>query len=83
MNIAKLRVEREWSQEKLAEKASVDTSTVQRWEGGSAVPCGFDICKLSSAFGVGADAIYTGLPKSVAELSRLHSRRCMEHASLS
>jgi len=64
MNICNLRRKHDWNQEELAEKADVDDSTVQRWECGSVVPCGFDVYTLSVAFGVSTDAIYEGLPKS-------------------
>ena len=83
MNICALRIGHDWSQNELCAKVDVDISTVQRWECGCVVPDGFDVYKLSIAFGVGTDAIYKGLPKSVAELHRLHPRRCAEHSSLS
>lgn len=82
-NIAQLRGGCGWSQEKLAARAEVDASTVQRWECGERVPCGVDIYKLSLALGVSADEIFAGLPKSVAEVEEMHRRKCGEHPVLS
>lgn len=82
MNIAKMRNARDWSQEKLAERVDVDDSTVERWEYGSVVPCGLDVLKLAVVFGVGTDAIYDGLPRNVAALDALHSRKCEKQKAL-
>ncbi len=82
-NIAKLRNDHGWNQEKLAERTDVAETTVQRWECGHWVPNGFDVCKLAVVFEVSTEAIFAGLPRSIDELQSLHPRKCAEHSVLS
>lgn len=76
MTIYRLGDALRWSQQVLAEKADADVTTVQHWESGGVAPCGVDLYNLSLAFSVATDAIYAEVPKSVAEVRRLHPRRC-------
>ena len=72
MNICRLRVRLDWTQQKLADEMEVDLSTVQRHESGRVLPNGFDLLKLSIALNVGIEEIYHGLPRQIAELNLLH-----------
>ena len=76
MTIYRLGDALRWSQQVLAEKADADVTTVQHWESGGVAPCGVDLYNLSLAFSVATDAIYAEVPKSVAEVRRLHPGRC-------
>lgn len=53
--IIKLRKEKGWSQEKLAEKLNVSRQAISRWEGGTAWPDASNILQLSKLFGVTTD----------------------------
>ena len=51
-NIKRLRTEREWTQEQLAEKVGVTRSTVTQWETGWSQPRMGAVTRLAGAFGV-------------------------------
>ena len=53
--IVRLRKEKGWSQETLAEKLNVSRQAVSRWEGATAQPDASNILQLSKLFGVTAD----------------------------
>ena len=53
--IVRLRKEKGWSQETLAEKLNVSRQAVSRWEGATACPDATNILQLSKLFGVSAD----------------------------
>lgn len=52
MNIAKLRKQNNLTQEQLAKKLRVSTSTISAWENGKAEPSDEDLLKLTDIFGV-------------------------------
>lgn len=54
-NIKKLRIEKEYSQEKLAEYADVSTGAVSKWESGETTPDINNLIKLARIFGVSID----------------------------
>lgn len=53
--IIKLRKQRGWSQEQLAEMLNVSRQSVSKWEGGLSIPDLDKIIKMSSLFGVSTD----------------------------
>ena len=53
--IVRLRKEKGWSQETLAEKLNVSRQAVSRWEGATACPDANNILQLSKLFGVTTD----------------------------
>ena len=53
--ISKLRKEKGWTQEELADRLNVSRQAVSRWENGSALPDAQNILQLSKLFGVTTD----------------------------
>ena len=53
--IIKLRKQRGWSQEQLAEMLDVSRQSVSKWEGGLSIPDLDKIIKMSGLFGVSTD----------------------------
>ena len=58
--IKKLRKEKKWSQEQLASKLFVDTSTINRWEKGKRYPRLDDLYKLSEIFDISLNELLIG-----------------------
>ena len=69
--IIKLRKEKGWSQEKLAEKLNVSRQAISRWEGGTAWPDASNILQLSKLFGVTADYLLNDEYESDDDLPKL------------
>src|SRR5436190_7139359 len=59
------RIQRGWSQSKLAEELGVDTRTVRRWERGQAIPFPYYRKQLATLFGKTAEEL--GLPSDSDE----------------
>ena len=53
--IIKLRKEKGWSQEDLAERLDVSRQAISRWENGTALPDSSNVLQLSKLFHVTAD----------------------------
>ena len=51
----RLRKEKGWTQERLAEQIGVSRQALSKWESGSAVPDAVNILRLSKLFAVSAD----------------------------
>ncbi len=59
-NIKRLRKEKNWTQQELAEKLQVSRQTVARWESGWNVPNFLSAQKMSELFGVSVGELMTG-----------------------
>ena len=75
MNVYRLRQERGWSQQRLANETGVDLTTVQRWESERTLPDAFDLWKLALALCVPMEELYRGLPREMDALDQLHPRK--------
>ena len=75
--LQKLRKERGWSQEELANRITVSRQAVSKWELGTAVPDTDNIVQLSELFGVTTDYLIKDRRKGQkrgAEPSAAHHR---------
>jgi XRE family transcriptional regulator, regulator of sulfur utilization len=59
-NLKRLRDDKPWTQEKLAERAGLDRSEVQRIEGGERSPGCEVVLKLAGALGVDPGELFRG-----------------------
>lgn len=66
--LAKLRKERSYTQEQLAEKLNVSRQAVARWEMGETAPDVYILQKLCEIFRVSADALLNGPPPEPAKV---------------
>ena len=69
--IKELRVEKKWSQEKLASLLYVNTSTINRWENGKRYPNLDDLYKLSGIFNISISELVAGEKISENNNSRI------------
>lgn len=65
-NIARLRAQKNWSQEELAQSLEVSRQSVSKWETDASVPDLDKLVKLSEAFGVTLDELVHGLTAAPA-----------------
>ena len=74
--IVRLRKEKGWSQETLAEKLNVSRQAVSRWEGATAQPDASNILQLSKLFGVTADYLLNDDFESDNDLPKVKEIKC-------
>ena len=65
--LARLRAQRGWSQEKLAEELGVSRQAVQKWERGAGTPDLENLIKLAKRFNVSMDALLLDSDQRVLE----------------
>ena len=68
--LARLRAQRGWSQEKLAEELGVSRQAVQKWERGAGTPDLENLIKLAKRFNVSMDALLLDSDQRVLEEMR-------------
>ena len=56
--LMKLRKEKGWSQEELAEKLNVTRQTISKWELGQTVPDMYNLTKIAEVFGTTVSELY-------------------------
>ena len=66
--LVKLRKEKGYTQEQLAEKLNVSRQAVARWESGDTAPDVYILKNLSDIFGVSADNLLNGTPPEPAKV---------------
>lgn len=66
--LVKLRKEKGYTQEQLAEKLNVSRQAVARWESGDTAPDVYILKNLSEIFGVSADSFLNGTPPEPAKV---------------
>ncbi len=69
--IVKLRKNKGWSQEEVAEKLNVSRQAISRWEGASAQPDAVNILQLSKLFGVTTDYLLNDEYESDNDLTKV------------
>ena len=65
--LARLRAQRNWSQERLAEELGVSRQAVQKWERGAGTPDLENLTKLAKKFNVSVDALLLDSDQRVLE----------------
>lgn len=66
--IKKLRFERKWSQDKLAEKLGIGRQYVSKYETGKILPSADSLQKLAEVFGVSIDYLLSNEAKNLASI---------------
>lgn len=56
-NIARLRKERNWTQQELADKLTLEKAAISRWETGNGLPDVYNLRALAKVFGISMDDI--------------------------
>ena len=57
-NVKRLRGERKWTQEELAERLNVSAQAISKWENGSGLPDISQVVPLANVFGVSTDVLF-------------------------
>lgn len=68
--LKQLRNERQWTQEKVAEKIHVSRQTISNWENGRNLPDLSSLILLSEVYDVSLDELMKGAPKMVKQLDK-------------
>ena len=66
--LMKLRKEKAWSQEELAEKLNVTRQTISKWELGQTVPDMYNLTKIAEVFGTTVSELYYEKENKIANL---------------
>lgn len=62
--LAKLRREKNMSQEEVGEKLHISRQAISKWESDKAIPDGYNLARLSEVYGISTDEILNGERKS-------------------
>ena len=57
-NVKRLRGERKWTQEELAERLNVSAQAILKWENGNGLPDISQVVPLANVFGVSTDVLF-------------------------
>lgn len=71
--LQKLRKERGWTQEQLAEQITVSRQALSKWESGTAIPDTENILQISRLFGVSTDYLLHDEYESDGDLPAVHT----------
>ena len=80
--LQKLRKERGWTQEQLAEQLNVSRQALSKWELGAATPDTENILHMSRLFGVTTDYLLHDEDESDVDLPAVHTAVAAEHRAL-
>jgi transcriptional regulator with XRE-family HTH domain len=66
--IRKLRKEKGWSQNQLAQKIDINTRNISLYESGKATPSSETVQKLANLFNVSTDYLFNNEPENIASM---------------